>query len=382
MKATHNRACPVCHSDKNENILELNYLLFDDCHMSGQKRLVRCSQCAMLFDILEASPDQLSNYYLKNEHYSTVDVGGTGSISVDNLSRYDRILDRIKPDKSKLIVDVGCGQGGFAAHAKSLGYHVVGVEPSTKSREVARRLGIDVYASAEDLRAAAMHQQIHSYVFSHVAEHVLDPSTFLAGILSGCPQSRVYIEVPDAGSYLSSHAVVWSQMHFEHVNHFSEADILRLASRLSIEIVDVRKHAFSDKIQDVTCLSVVGTAAQTASPFQGTNESCDVKTGDQIARQVADLTDQLPRTTVAIWGMSQYAMLLLGCDNLCARTTRLFDSSPSKIGRTINGIPIGHPREISSLTLDHTLIIPKSNYADQMLSELKGYSFNGAVSII
>lgn len=38
----------------------------------------------------------------------------------------------------KRIFDLGCGNGSFARHAKDLGYHVTGVDPSDRGIELAR----------------------------------------------------------------------------------------------------------------------------------------------------------------------------------------------------------------------------------------------------
>jgi len=86
---------------------------------------------------------------------------------------------------------------------------------------------------------------------------------------------------------------------------------------------------------------------------------------------------------LALWGVSQYAMLLLGSYYQFRKKVRyLFDSSPAKIGRRINGIKIASSQKISSLPKEIPLLIPKSAFTNEMLNLLPQIGFYGDKFII
>jgi len=87
----------------------------------------------------------------------------------------------------------------------------------------------------------------------------------------------------------------------------------------------------------------------------------------------------LPKETgrLALWGISQYAMLLMGSRPELAGIGRLFDASPAKIGRTIRGVRIESPKALLSLDADTVLLLPRSYYTDTMLAHLAAIDYKG-----
>ena len=85
----------------------------------------------------------------------------------------------------------------------------------------------------------------------------------------------------------------------------------------------------------------------------------------------------------AIWGVSQYAMLLLGsAPTLAGRVSRLFDGSPAKIGRSINGVVVEPSERLNSLSRDALLFIPRSKFLNQMLGQLHRIGFTGVARVV
>ena len=72
--------------------------------------------------------------------------------------------------------------------------------------------------------------------------------------------------------------------------------------------------------------------------------------------------------------------LLLGTyPELMTRLKYLFDSSFAKIGRSIRGIEIDSPEKLSRLGKSDLLLLPKGQYAVEMLQKLKRTSYEGEV---
>jgi SAM-dependent methyltransferase len=381
------RPCPVCEGREGLIIRHLCYALFDDLEMSGQKTLLECSQCGMLYDDVHFSENQLREYYRRNEHYAISSLGGSGSATEDNEARYNRIIDLLKRytngkiiDLDGTIIDFGCGQGGFVSRCLQCGLKAVGIEPSVKNREMAQGEGIQVYESVYDFFLKNAGRKIQAVVFSHVLEHLMNPLGIVRDFAKYANGALVYIEVPDAASYLFPDAIRWQEMYFEHLSHFRKRDLTEFAWRSSIEIKDEGEIPFSKMQKDIRCRFVVGRFADTQKQGKVPAFSDDAY----------DSVSQIPFVSVesvmegdrplGLWGVSQYAMLLMGsCTGLAGRVRRLFDASPAKMGRSIQGIIVESPVGLGTLSDDFILLIPKSTSLPQMRSILPGIGFKGKV---
>jgi len=374
------RPCPVCEEHEGSALAQLCYALFDDLKMSGHKTLVQCGTCGMLYDDVRFSDNQLQEYYRRNEHYAVSGMGGSGSVSQDNKERYKRIIDLLEPDSHGVILDFGCGQGGFISQCLQYGFKAFGIEPSAKSREVARKAGLHVYESMGTFVTKNPADKIQSLVFSHVLEHMMNPLPLIRVFAEYAHDALVYIEVPDAASYLSPKAVRWQEMYFEHLSHFRRQHIAELARRSCIEIKKEGEIPFSQLQEDTRCRFIVGrfTAKQKLTEVSAFSDH----EYDPISQLPFVSVENIPEDDrpLALWGVSQYAMLLLGSyPELSRRIRRLFDASPAKIGRIIQGIVIESSKELGTLTDDFVLLIPKSNFLLQMRSLLPGTGFMGKV---
>lgn len=372
------RPCPVCKRKEGIMLTQLCYALFDDLEISGNKTLVQCRTCAMLYDDVDFSENQLNKYYYSNEHYAASRMGGTGVVSVDSISRYDRIIDCLVPDlKGGVILDFGCGQGGFISQCLKYGFKAVGIESSLKSREVAREAGLHVYESISKFVEKNPSCEIQAIVFSHVLEHLMNPLELLQVFAKYTKDALVYIEVPDADSYLSPNAVRWQEMHFEHLSHFRKKNIEDLAKCTGIEILKEGEIHFSEMQKDIRCRFILGRFS-VSSPVKERSRMMQFYPVLQSPTSLSIRTLLHAGRPLALWGVSQYAMLLLGSlPELIGRIRRLFDASPAKIGRKIRGITIEPSNNLLFLTDDYILLIPRSNYLSQMHSQLSDIDFKG-----
>lgn len=374
------RPCPVCQSKEGFALAHLRYALFDDMNLPDSKTLVQCSTCGMLYDDVLFTGDQLAEYYYKNEHYAASVIGGSGSATEDNKARYDRIIDLLEPDSKGVILDLGCGQGGFISRCIERGLKASGIEFSPKSREAAGKAGIKAYESVSAFAADNPGSKLHAVIFSHVLEHMMYPLNMFRANYGYFKDALAYIEVPDACSYLSPGTVRWHEMYFEHLSHFRKNNIEELAGRACIKILKDGETPFSELCKDTRCRFIVGKFTlkqeQTAtSVFSGCPYDPALKLPPLSFKHIPQ--DDRP---FALWGVSQYAMLLMGsCPGLACRIRRLFDSSPAKIGRKIKGIIIESADNLPALTDEYILLIPKSNYLFQMRSQLKTIDFKGQI---
>jgi hypothetical protein len=260
------------------------------------------------------------------------------------------------------------------------GLKAVGIESSTKSREAAHQAGFQVYESMGAFVTKNPSSKIQAVVFSHVLEHLMNPINLICFVAEYANDSLVYIEVPDAGSYLSPNKIRWAEMYFEHLSHFQKRDITELARRSCVEIIKEGETPFSNLQSDVCCRFIVGRFAANQKLMK--ESACSGYEYHPISQLPDVSVENIPQDDhpLALWGVSQYAMLLLGsCPEILCRIRRLFDASPAKIGRSIKGIIIEPSSELNTLTDDFILILPKSIFLSQMLSLLPSTGFKGMV---
>lgn len=112
------------------------------------------------------------------------------------VARELRHLPRL-PAVGGALLDVGCGDGSFLAHAQRCGWQVLGLEPDPKAAQQARKGGVKVIGGGLE-RLAGQAEAFEAITMSHVIEHVHDAND----VLRTCyrllkPGGQLWIETPN-----------------------------------------------------------------------------------------------------------------------------------------------------------------------------------------
>ena len=108
--------------------------------------------------MLKTHPDldekSLDKYYDSSQYSSHYNIGGfigfLYSLSAYIMLRFKfRVLAK-HINKESLIVDFGCGKGGFLSYLKKKKYTVVGVESNKKARDKCFEKNLKTYKSIND----------------------------------------------------------------------------------------------------------------------------------------------------------------------------------------------------------------------------------------
>jgi len=103
-----------------------------------------------------------------------------------------------RPDA--LAVDVGCGDGGYLAVVKSLGWRVLGIEPQPQGVAAARQRGIDVIEGTP-AEADLADASVDWVTLIHVLEHTADPVGVLQTVFRWLkPGAGLALRVPNVRS--------------------------------------------------------------------------------------------------------------------------------------------------------------------------------------
>ena len=124
---------------------------------------------------------------------------------------------RYLTSNESLIVDVGCGKGGFVELLRGKGLNAIGYDNAYQGSSPYIR---NSFFSADS------HERGDLLTLRHVLEHIHSPWQFLDGIAAANGyQGLLYVEVPDL-EWILEHRAYFDLFH-EHVNYFRTDDFLR-----------------------------------------------------------------------------------------------------------------------------------------------------------
>lgn len=368
------RACPLCGKRHSWLIRPLRYALFDDLGFSGNSPLVSCSFCGFVFNDLSEGPSVLAAYYSGHDHYLVSTTAGSGGSTPMEQARYDRLLQKLDQwlDPTQTILDVGCGKAGLLLHLQAHGYgNLLGLEASASCRNfVASKTNLSVVEHIGQLTETPS-----VVVISHVLEHLYDPLSFLCElVLRAAPDAIFYLEVPNSPA-LPDAAVPWSGLYFEHINHFDGPHLLTMA-RLAglVPIMDSTWSFQPGEGNETDCLYVLchkGTSCKEEIRDFTLADYLDNGLSSKPISEVKIETILSSKLDLILWGLSQYAMLVLGMHTeILDRLKFILDVSPAKINRQLNGITVISPDMIKGHSLNPFFLLPQSAYTGRMIASL------------
>jgi hypothetical protein len=116
--------------------------------------------------------------------------------------------------KESLVVDVGCGKGGFVELLRKKGLNAIGYDNAYQ--------GSSPYIRKSFFSVEA-HERGDFLTLRHVLEHIPSPWQFLDGIAAANGyKGLLYVEVPDL-EWILEHRAYFDLFH-EHVNYFRAVD--------------------------------------------------------------------------------------------------------------------------------------------------------------
>ena len=199
--------------------------------------LVRCQFCGL---VNPAEDLQRHVAYDQGTMHSWASGWGTGrDRPSEDVPRRLREVASYLPKKSAKFLDIGCGDGSFLRSVSSLTPEVYGVDPDVHRTLEARRGGMKICPSLDDLGP----KQFDVITLIHTVEHFYDVVGGLEEIRSFLkPEGRLLIETPNANDALitkySSRAfstfTFWSHHPNLCTNKFLEEALLEAGFQVEI----------------------------------------------------------------------------------------------------------------------------------------------------
>lgn len=382
------RACPLCGSRLGLELGSLCFRVFDDLPVSGSVHLVACSACGFAFYDCADTQADFDRYYRQNAYYLTAVTTGSGGASPRDSERFEALFQRLAPHiagPGAAIFDVGCARGGLLAVLAQHGFsrlHGVDMLPACVE-QVRSTLGVPAETgSALDLPFPGVRADL--LIYSHVVEHVIDLSALVAAAHDKLSDAGViYVEVPDASRYGECSRHPYQDLYLEHVNHFDASTLAALFEAGGFETVTSGSFLLAaPPVGEVPCAWAVFRKGKAR------RRSCDGTLERQLRsylawsrehpahQRFAELAGS--RTPLFVWGVSQYAMLMLGQTPLGDCELRGFvDQDPSKRMRTLLGRPVQAPQILGGAGGDHAVLVTAPGYESPIAGSLAEMGFKG-----
>ncbi len=196
--------------------------------------------------VLKTQPDldekTLKKYYDSSQYSSHYNIDGFIGF-LYSLSAYVMLRFKFKVlakhiNKESLIVDFGCGKGGFLSYLKKKKYTVVGVDSNKKARDMCLEKNLKTYKSINDFK-----ENIDTITFWHSFEHVSNPNEILDQIISQSKDNlTVVIALPNYRSFDAKHyGSFWAAYDVpRHRFHYSQIGIKKLMKSHGFECLKTK----------------------------------------------------------------------------------------------------------------------------------------------
>jgi len=264
------------------------------------------------------------------------------------------------PSLASLIVDVGCGKGGFVDLMRLEGLNAVGYDNTYEGNSPYVR---------KTFFSSSSHEHGDLLTLRHVLEHVQDPWAFISDLaFANGRKGLLYIEVPDLVWILKNHA--YYDLFHEHVNYFCLNDFSRCYPEALKSSVSLFNGQYLGVVLD---LSLVPRCAPSPDVSVNYFESL-LSSFNSLARHEmkAYAKARLSRRLV-IWGGASKGVVFAAKAprDVLNKLSFAIDINPKKSHQymPISGLEVLHPQEgLDFLRADDTVIIVNPNYEKEITS--------------
>lgn len=236
------KECPIC--SKTEFSPFINAI--DFTVSKKEFSIVECKCCGFKFTNPRPTENEMGPYY-KSEDYVSHSNTSKGFINgIYQIARKFTLAKKLKlmlvysPKKGALL-DIGCGTGEFLNICKLNGFQVLGIEPSTEARGLAKsHYNLDV--RQEDAIEKLEENSYDIITMWHVLEHVShlnERIIELKRILK--PNGTLIVAVPNCTSLDAEiYKEHWAAYDVpRHLYHFRPQDIKQLFQKHEMSVIKI-----------------------------------------------------------------------------------------------------------------------------------------------
>lgn len=200
------------------------------------------------YQILKTNPqpslEKLPSYYESEDYISHTDSKRTLFEKVYHLVKKNALNNKVNlitkliPQKG-IVLDIGSGTGDFLITAKNKGWHITGIEPNHKAKQIAENKGVAFETSLETIPDNSMDVITMWHVLEHVP-NVEEQFAQLKRIVK--PNGYIIIAVPNYKAFDAKYyKEFWAAFDVpRHLWHFSKISIAKLAANFDLKLILVK----------------------------------------------------------------------------------------------------------------------------------------------
>lgn len=236
---TEETSCPLC--GVNDSLLLFSAK--DRLHgLSGCFNVRQCRKCTFTYLSPRPSRQYIGHYYLSEYGpYQAPPSPHPRAIFWNQVQTHlwKRRLSELyaAPPPEGVLLELGCGNGAFLAHAQELGWRAIGIEMSEQAVSIARQQGLNVHCGT--LGTTPLSTRFDLIRLSFVLEHLHDPLgtlSALRGLLE--PTGCLHIAVPNIESFVAHvFKTYWYDLDVpRHLCWFTPMTLQEIARRAGLRV--------------------------------------------------------------------------------------------------------------------------------------------------
>jgi 2-polyprenyl-3-methyl-5-hydroxy-6-metoxy-1,4-benzoquinol methylase len=238
--------CPICNTSSNKRHLVAQAL---DVLNGDNYEYYHCDQCDVLYlesnNADEFIDHSASGYYSRRTNKFQYCIKKIVSFFQKYRVQFVKAASNSNSLENLSILDIGCGKGGFLDALKNEGALIHGLEPTTRSFEIAKeKLGSCVSCQVMS-KEIFSESSIDVITMWHVFEHVRDPVTILDDCFHVLKKNGlIVIAVPNYRGWLANFGgKLWFNLDPpRHIVHYSEKSLTNMLEKSGFSVNKVSYH--------------------------------------------------------------------------------------------------------------------------------------------
>lgn len=215
--------CPLCGNDTYKTRKE-------GVRDNPEINVLECTHCGLVYlSHYEYTPDRVHKFIRDVKSWNKW-------TEADDLRRVDMLKDITE---NKLVLDFGCGNGGFLSHVKARS--ICGIEIDRKAKQYCKEHGI---ATCDSLDEVGLFDVITMF---HVIEHIPNPIELLNELMNHLNDKGILvIETPNSNDALLSlyHCKDFAEFTYwsEHPFLYNHSTLEKLGKIVGYKVNDVKQY--------------------------------------------------------------------------------------------------------------------------------------------
>ena len=357
-----NRKCFICNGIvKNKLISSWNIPNISTVKEIG---FGICPTCQVVLQTPTIDEKDMYLYYEDTATYINPTRGGKPSLhKVKDVKRQlDFLQNSIDIKSISNCFQIGCSDGYTLSQIKNLKIKVDGIDPSTESHKLAKRL-YEINTQVGVFEEYSITTKYDLIVITHILEHIYNPNDFLKKCNKMLNRgASILLEVP---LFENNDRFPIGMFTLEHLNYFTEYSLKKLFSLNGLELISTEKLYYNNNYPVISMIfqkdkpiSLSYVNFQDTFQKYVTEESLMWKT---IEENILAQTQKDEK--IYIWGGGIHTTQLLAYTNIESHVNikGIIDSSVTKQNKLLGKYKI-YPAN-SDIVENYTIII--SSYASE-----------------